>query len=115
MQDFGEPPLTRAELEDFCRCSLAAARHAMAELAEDLNEASDTELVERAMLAMWALEPAVPMLLPREQHPQKRGHAFLMGVPAVPTPEKSRGEGAFVSWMHGYRRVTRADITPLPS
>lgn len=115
MQDFGEPPLTRAELEDFCRGALAAAQHAVAELAKDLNEASDADLVDRALLAMQLLDPAVPMLIPREPHRQKRALAFLTGVPKFATAKGGRGTGVLIAWLNGLRRVTRADITPRPS
>ena len=112
MQDFGEPPLTRAELEEHCLCALAAARHACGELAEDLNEATDAELVERVFLARGLIEPALAHLLKREPHRPKAALAFLGGVPAQWYRKEGRGFGAFGFWLNGFRRVTRADITP---
>ncbi|SEM69745.1 hypothetical protein SAMN04515666_11949 [Bosea lupini] len=112
MKSFGEAPLTRAELEEHCLSALAAARHACAELAQDLNEATDAELVERAMLARRFLLPAVAMLIPRQPHRQSRALAFWNSVPEAQWPSQGRGYGALMSWLFGYRTVTRADITP---
>lgn len=115
MKKFGETPLTRAELEEHCRCALGAARHACAEMAEDLNEATDAELVTRVMLARRLLTPALPLLVPREGHRMKRAVSFMNAVPEDWLPGRGRGRGSFISWLCGLRRVTAADITPRPS
>lgn len=112
MQNFGEAPLTRAELEEHCRCALATARHACAELAEDLNEASDADLINRVFMARVLIEDAMPVLLPREQNRAKAGTALWGGIPEADRKDAGRGTGAFLAWLLGYRRVTRVDTTP---
>ena len=87
-------------------------------LAAELREAMrrsialNAELVERVFLARALIEPALAHLLKREPHRPKAALAFLGGVPAQWYTKEGRGFGAFGFWLNGFRRVTRADITP---